>query len=228
MKGLNEYAKMINRIFDAGFSAELNWHSRSNKPKLFLRHDIDFSIDLAYELAKFESDIGVRSTYFFMLTSNMYNIFSNKNADIVKKIKVLGHKISIHYDPTCYKDDQGFVLEKQIFEMAFGENVDIYSIHRPGNFLNDNNRMPGGVYHTYHDRFFREMKYLSDSGGRNVVPIVDEFIRQRPAQDLHLLIHPIWWFEKGSTVTNVLDTWLERRTRFLKGEIRDNCKTYKG
>ena len=41
-----------------------------------LRHDIEFSVDRAYELAKIEKDLGVVSTYTVQVRNNTYNALS--------------------------------------------------------------------------------------------------------------------------------------------------------
>ena len=54
------------------------------------------------------------------------------------------------------------------FEDFFTTKLDIISIHRPGVFLENNNRKLPGCSHTYEDRFFKDIVYLSDSGGKDV------------------------------------------------------------
>ena len=45
-----------------------------------LRHDIEFSIDRALEMARIEhDDLGVYSTYTVQLRNNTYNALSQKN-----------------------------------------------------------------------------------------------------------------------------------------------------
>ena len=52
-----------------------------------LRHDIEFSIDRAYKLAKIEKELGVISTYTVQVRNNTYNALSEKNIDLISKIK---------------------------------------------------------------------------------------------------------------------------------------------
>ena len=56
-------------------------------------------IDRAYELAKLEKELGVSSTYTVQLRNNTYNALSEKNIDLVRKIKDLGHHIGLHQNP---------------------------------------------------------------------------------------------------------------------------------
>ena len=89
---------------------------RSQGPTLLLRHDVDFSVDFAHKLATVEFNLGIHSTYFFMLTSNMYNLISGAHKELVKDIAKMGHKVSIHFDPTAYDQLKKFEDEKKLFE----------------------------------------------------------------------------------------------------------------
>ena len=162
-----------------------------------------------------------------MLTSNMYNLISLENQKLVKSIIKLGHKVSIHFDPSAHEDLEEFDNEKRLFENIFDVKVDIVSVHRPGPFLDNNNLSLCGIPQTYNDVYFRNMKYLSDSGGRDVMPLISEYIEGDRNKGLHLLIHPVWWVGIGTNPTETLNFWRKKNSDFLKSEIRLNCKTYK-
>lgn len=50
-----------------------NWQSK--KKSVILRHDIDQTIEKAYKMASLENSMGVSSTYFVMVSSELYNVF---------------------------------------------------------------------------------------------------------------------------------------------------------
>ena len=158
----------------------------------------------------------------------MYNLISSENQRLVNSIIEMGHKVSIHFDPTAHDKLEKFENEKRLFEDIFRVQVDIVSVHRPGPFLYNNNISLCGIPHTYHDTYFKDMKYFSDSGGRNVLPHVYEYLAGYRSQGLQLLIHPIWWVGNGKNPTETIDFWLNKNSQFLASEIRLNCKTYKG
>lgn len=228
MFSLEQYRKLIFKLTQNGLNPTTDWREIASKNTLLIRHDIDFSVDFAHTLALFESEIGICSTYFFMLTSNMYNLISSKNQRLVKNIIKLRHKVSIHFDPTAYQTLEEFDNEKRLFENIFDVEVNIVSIHRPGPFLENNNISLNGIPQTYSDKYFRKMKYLSDSGGRDVAPLISEYLSGVRSQGLHLLIHPIWWVSKGKSPTETLNFWRENNSDFLRSEVRLNCKTYEG
>ncbi len=226
MYKIDKYQYLMDNLLSSGLNFSTEWNKDDTKEVLFLRHDIDFSPEHALVIAKKEIELGIKSTYFFMFTSNMYNILSKKNQKTIMQIKKMGHKISFHFDPTAHKTLNQFLLEKDIMEKTFNIKVDIVSIHRPGLFLNDSNKKLFGISHTYEDKYFRNMKYLSDSGGRDVTPLIDAYLKNRDNHGLHLLIHPIWWCEEGESATSTLNKWKNNHIDFIKTEIRLNCKTY--
>ena len=57
--------------------------------------------------------------------------------------------------------------------------VDIVSIHRPGVFLNNNNIDLFGSKQTYQNKYFKKMKYISDSSGRDVSHDLDNYLESK-------------------------------------------------
>lgn len=60
----------------------------------FLRHDVDFRIEWALELAEKEHDAGINSTYFMLHT--MPYFYQDDFIDICKKIQDMGHEVGFH------------------------------------------------------------------------------------------------------------------------------------
>jgi hypothetical protein len=217
---------MIESFLRHGFTFE-KFLSAKKAKAIHARHDIDFSLDDAHQLAVIESELGVTSTYFFMLTSNTYNLLSKANHCLVKEIQSLGHEVSLHFDPLARSDmDAGFAAEKRTFEDAFDVSLQIVSLHRPGVFMENNNRKLQGCRHTYEDCFIKEMTYVSDSGGRDIQQKLLNLANQGGDTPLHILLHPIWWTSKTESPTATLNNWLGRHQDFLVGETRRNCKTF--
>ena len=225
MLGIQKYVNLLKSI-KKRFTFKVEWHVIKKK-NILLRHDIDFSLDSAKLIAKKENELKINSTYFFMLSSNMYNVFSDNSQKIIFDIKKLGHKISLHFDPSIYKEkNAGARTEIKTFQNLFKTQLDIISVHRPGNFLKKNNEMLGGCNHTYQDKYFKKIKYISDSGGKDVTNEVSKLILDD--EPLQLLIHPLWWTGYHENVTETLDSILKKKSHLLKEEVRFNVKTYKG
>ena len=226
MFSADQYKVIIESVLENGLVSSTDWMQNSSTSVYFLRHDIDFCVDSARDTAELEKNIGVSSTYFFMMSSNMYNVFSKRNQCLISEIKEMGHKISLHFDPTAYNTLDAFHLEKNSFESLFGVNVDIVSIHRPGPFSDNNNISLFGVRHTYQDKFFKQMKYISDSGGVDPSNSVKDYLSDKEGKGLQLLLHPIWWQSKSKGATETLNEWTNKHNNLIKSEVRSNCKTY--
>ena len=61
-----------------------------------IRHDVEYSIDRSYELAKLEHKLGIETTYLFQIRNNCYNALSVRNISLIQEIHNLGHAIGLH------------------------------------------------------------------------------------------------------------------------------------
>jgi hypothetical protein len=197
---------------------------REPKKQIVLRHDIDFDTNFALKAATIESQMGIKATYFFLLRSSLYNIFSPQDYENVQLIRDMGHTISIHFDPTIYQDfHKGLQQEVAIFRNLFHAEVDIISLHRPNPFFQEFDAPINGIEHTYQSKYFRDIKYVSDSTGvwRFGHPFdTPEFAQQKT---IHLLIHPIWWMLDGNTNLDKLKVYYDLRVDALKADFSHNC-----
>ncbi|MBK9335354.1 MAG: hypothetical protein IPM98_01720 [Lewinellaceae bacterium] len=194
------------------------------KKQIALRHDIDFDTNFALKSAIIESQLGIKATYFFLLRSSLYNIFSPQDYENVQLIREMGHAISIHFDPSIYEDfHKGLQQEVALFRDMFKAEVSIISLHRPDPFFQEYDAPIYGIEHTYQSKYFRDIKYVSDSTGvwRFGHPFdTPEFAQQK---SMHLLIHPIWWMLDGSTNLEKLRVYYDLRVDALKADFSHNC-----
>jgi len=226
MFNLEQYDNLIKRLVNSGLKPTTNWNEKLDTNSLLLRHDVDFSIEFAHQMAQGENKLKICSTFFFMITSNLYNPFSEHNQKLIKEIADMGHKISIHFVPAAHEGLEEFAYEKSVFENIFKKKVDIASVHQPGVFLNKNNITLSGTPQTYQDIFFKKMRYISDSKGRDIFPLINNYLEEPRKIGLHLLIHPIWWMGLGNNPTKIINAWRNQNSNFVTSEIRNNCKVY--
>ncbi len=221
---LGDYRELLQGFLDEGYAFRFFGEQEKQEGEVILRHDIDFDTHMALKTAQIETDLGIQATYFFLLRSNFYNIFSARDFDQVLAIRELGHKISIHFDPLIYQDfHQGLSQEIEIFERLFKEKVDIISLHRPNEFFQTYDAPIHGVEHTYQSKYFKEIKYISDSTGvfRFGHPFDSEEFAQ--GKSIHLLIHPVWWVMQGVSNLDKLRKYYEQRKEDLKMDFYNNC-----
>jgi hypothetical protein len=157
----------------------------------------------------------------------MYNLLSKESTEIIKEIKSLGHRISLHFDSEIYADiHNGFQLEKQIFNKIFDENIDIISYHRPPKKILNKEIELNDFKTTYDNEFFKEIKYFSDSSGifKYGNPVNSEEFKQK--KTMQILIHPIWWISEGN---NRLDKimWHKQKQKYsVENNLKNNLNFY--
>jgi len=192
-----------------------------------LRHDIDFDLGFASEIAKIETELGIKSTFFVMLTNPFYNIFDKWNSNIVNYLMWReDFPVSLRFNPVAYDNPKlGFQQEEKLFREFFGVSFKIISIHIPiqeplSRFLK--------VDHTYKGKWFRDIKYISDSKGffREGNPFESDWFKE--GKSAQVLLHPIWWMQEGNDVIDKLINWQAKKYKKFKSDIAESCKPYKG
>ena len=195
---MTEYQKFLTKFIERGYEILSMSTMFEKKNQLMLRHDIDFSIPFAYQIACQEAEINVKSSFFFLLRSKAYNIFELENFKLIKKIHELGHKISVHFDASLYDNvHSGLQKELDMFSLLGDsfEKIELVSIHRPKDGLLGSEEKIQFIEHTYMPKYFRDIAYFADSGGsfKYGNSLESEAFKQNDT--IHLLIHPIWWVE---------------------------------
>lgn len=165
---------------------------------IILRHDVDYHIDYALELAKIEKKLNIKSTYFFLLRSDFYNLFSFESINKINIIKKLGHKISLHFDDAIYNKNLkiNFLREKKFFEKMMNVKIDIISFHRPLKKYIQSNKRVFGISHTYQSKYMKKIKYFSDSRNKFSYGNPLSTLEYKKNISMQILIHPIWWVSK--------------------------------
>lgn len=174
-----------------------NW-DLSNRCAI-LRHDIDNDIEMALKLAKVEKELGVKSTYFVLVTSDFYNVFSAKSERILGDILECGHDIGLHFDEVRYpefltlEDIREKILEEaKLLSFAIGKPIETVSMHRPSKRILEADLKIPGMINSYGKTYFNNFKYVSDSRRRWREP-VDEIVISGRYSRLHILTHAIWY-----------------------------------
>jgi hypothetical protein len=224
---LSNYKGFLEHILKSGYRFVQFKEQSEPMGEVILRHDIDFDCSLALESARIEKELDIKSTFFFLLGNDSYNLFSQANKECVEAIRNLGHTVSIHFDPTIYEDfHTGFAMEKAMFEKCFEVEVDIISLHRPNKFFLDFDEPFDGVEHSYMKKYFKDIKYFADSKGlwRYGHPFNSEEFKSR--KSLHVLVHPVWWMLPGDLNTDKLIHFYNEKKGWLKDHIGANCMPF--
>ena len=226
---IGDYKIFIKKFISKSYNfINFNQLDVNDNRQIILRHDVDISIDLALKMAYIENDLNISSTYFFLLTNESYNLLSDKNIAKVRRIKELGHEISLHFDLSIYSDPKsGFIFEMEIFNKVFDEKIYITSIHRPNeNFLNKPDKY-FTIPNTYEKKLTENAKYFADSGGnfRFGNPIDSEEFNS--GENVQIGIHPIWWIESEKNVSKTIEKVLKNKSIKYRDHIKNTIKTFK-
>ena len=91
-----EYVSIIENIINNYNVVDYTDVNENTKSFAIIRHDIEFSLHRALNLAKIDHTLGIKSSFFVQLRNNCYNALSKENLDILNEISKLGHHIGAH------------------------------------------------------------------------------------------------------------------------------------
>tara|TARA_B110000046_G_C12909619_1_gene362250 strand:+ start:73 stop:816 length:744 start_codon:yes stop_codon:yes gene_type:complete len=175
----------------------LTFNEYNGQNCFLIRHDVDYDINKAYEMAQLENEMGIKATYFILLSTNNYNVFTFDNQKMICAIKEMGHEIGLHFDPSKYTNDINQHFENQILLLNKIIDNSIYSVslHNPSM----HNKYPNfsGYNNAYSKRFFNSSNYLSDArfNFRNKEPF--DFIETIDDSVTQISLHPIHYSIEG-------------------------------
>ena len=197
---------------------------------LVVRHDVDFSPAAALAMAEQEAAMGVSASYFVLLRTEFYNLFSAEALAAIRRIAGLGHVVGLHFDAALYPADaiEAAVGEEcRQLENLVGQPVTVLSFHRPSQSLIGQADRISGRINAYGGRFVRDMGYCSDSRGawRHGLPLEHSAVQAGRA--LQLLVHPFWWTEPSLPPEERLQRFLAERAEFLDRELARHCVVHK-
>lgn len=203
-----------------------NWEKE--KRCAILRHDIDNDIEKALEIAKVESGLDVRSTFFVLVTSDFYNVFSSKNSRLLQEIMDCGHDIGLHFDEVRYPDidtsedaRDKILQEVHLLEQAIGRKVTAVSMHRPSKMMLEADLSIPGMINSYGNDFFKGFKYVSDSRRRWREPI-EEIISSEQYERLHILTHAIWYNKMETDIHGSISSFVNSGNRMRYEAEKEN------
>ena len=207
---------------------------------VLMRHDVEYSVERAYDLAKVEESMDFTSAFFFQWTNNSYNILSRKNMSMVKDMHERGHEIGLHFALNGMTDME--LVRKQIkkeidmLSEMFGFEITTFSVHRPSkDILKENIKLPG-IINAYQDEFFTfaenvtedspvAVKYMADSNHiwRYGYPDEKNILGHEKVQ---ILTHPFAWTKTGYDNFDNYKALVTEKTREMIDSIHNECKDF--
>lgn len=202
-----------------------------NRPLVIMRHDIDMDLEAALRISSLEKELGIHSTYFFMVRCPLYNVFGINGAKQVKQILAAGHHFGLHFNCSLYEDisldnlNYYITREGELLENFFERPIEVISFHRPGPLELSGVELDKWP-NSYERVFLEEFEYFSDSRGNwaRGDPLESEAFRKR--KNLHILVHPIWWTVVAMAAYEQLVSLVEQISRRTEQYISEDCQVW--
>lgn len=221
------YRSLLSLLREGGY-AITDYHNYTAYPRcVILRHDIDTSISQAVRMAETEAEAGVRSTFFVLLRTDLYNPASAAAQKQLRRIQNLGHELGLHFDEAAYPagttaDTVNRILqERNILSSLLETPVTTVSMHRPSRTALEADLKISGMINTYERTFFRDFKYLSDSRRRWREP-VEEIVCSGEYDRLHILTHAFWYHEQEQDIGESIGNFIRFASAERYEQMRDN------
>jgi len=239
MFSYSDYKEIIKIIKSTGRQA--NYSDALHRDQfIIMRHDVEYSVERAYALAKVESSMDFTSTFFFQWTNNSYNLLSRKNRDLICDMHERGQNIGLHFALNGMTDMQEvrkqIIKEMHMLSEMLGFEISEFSVHRPSPaVLAENIKLPG-IINAYQDEFFTftenasekselAVKYMSDANHiwRYGYPDEKNILGHDKVQ---ILTHPFAWTKKGYDNFGNYQSLVEEKYRELIDSIDNECKDF--
>ena len=185
-------------LLDAAAAGGYRWASFDHKPEtgdLFLRHDVDLSLEAALTTARLEHERGARATYFLMTESVFYNLASAEGRAALTELRALGHAVGLHaVYPSAARDDR--------FDP-------VLAWHNPDpEYVFD---AVDGVVNVMQAPWFTHGRYRSDSNQHWREGCPHDELRAGAFDWLQLLTHPEIWVYRGATMGETMRAMLDEK-----------------
>ncbi len=197
------------RLLDAAGAGGYRWARFDAEPQpgdLFLRHDVDLSLEAALAMARLEHEHGASATYFLMTESVFYNLDSALGRAALSELRDLGHAVGLHaVYPRAHGDERfDAVLAWHNPEPAYvGEPVD-------------------GFVNVMQAPWFTKGRYRSDSNQHWREGCPHDELRAAAFEWLQLLVHPEIWVYRGTTMGETMRTMVTAKQGQLLEYLADD------
>jgi hypothetical protein len=205
---LDDYRDLLAAVRSGGY--RLSWFGDVPEPgRLFLRHDVDLTLDAAVRMAELEAREDVTATYFLMTESLFYNLASPEGVAAIERLRALGHRVGLH---AVYPNA---TLDDRFDPVVAWHNPDPATMTLP----------VAGAINVMGEPYFTPQTYRSDSNQRWRSGDPRDELRSGAFPWLQLLVHPEIWVYDGATMGQTMRTMLEaekqRRLAQLPGDKID-------
>ncbi|MDE3024808.1 MAG: hypothetical protein KGI93_04490 [Acidobacteriota bacterium] len=202
---LAHYRELLDAVEAGGY----RWASFDHEPRtgdVFLRHDVDLSLEAALAMAELENDAGVSATYFLMTESHFYNLDAHIGRDTVRGLRELGHAVGLHaVHPNAR-------LDERFDPVVAWHNPDPEYMSQP----------IAGAMNVMQPPWFVRGQYRSDSNAHWREGCPHDELAHGGFEWLQILVHPEIWVYEGSTMREAMESMLDaKREEWVEALIDD-------
>jgi hypothetical protein len=191
---LTHYRELLEAARVGGY----DWATFDREPRpgvVYLRHDVDLSLEAALEMALIERELGARATYFLMTESGFYNLDSQEGRDAQRQLREWGHAVGLHaVHPRAQLDDR--------FD-------DVIAWHNPDPAFMS--QPIDGAVNVMAEPYFTPDCYRSDSNQHWREGCPHAQLATSELEWLQLLVHPEIWVYDGATMRETMESMLDAK-----------------
>ncbi|HVS85913.1 MAG TPA: hypothetical protein VHD91_09800 [Gaiellaceae bacterium] len=196
-------------LLDAAEAGGYRWAFFDHEPQagdLFLRHDVDMSLEAATAMAELEAERGVRATYFLMTRSQFYNLDSRDGEAALARLRELGHRVGLHaLQPDAPEDPR--------FDRVLAWHTpDPATMSAPVE----------GWTSAYAAPWFDVERYRSDSNRHWRQGCPHDDLRAGAFDWLQLLVHPEIWVFPGETMRETMLSLIDAEREVMLRKMAEN------
>ena len=202
---LDHYRDLLRAAGRGGY----RWASFDREPEegdLFLRHDVDLSLDAALRMAELEAEEGAAATYFLMTESVFYNLGSSEGRDALGRLRALGHRVGLH---AVWPNAE---LDERFDPVVAWHNPDPEYMSAPVEAATNVMAEP----------WFAPATYRSDSNQRWRHGCPHDELAAGSFPWLQLLTHPEIWAYPGETMGETMHAMLDAERERRIGQLRSD------
>lgn len=229
-----EYRQILRRVAKSGKSKTFE-EAETAEQFIVIRHDVEFSLEKALQMAIIESQYGAVASYFIQIGNMAYNAFSEHSLRIIRAIASLGHEIGLHYrqsDEARAEEEIG--TQAQMLSQCAGVGVNLFSTHRPQKDTRYHEYKVAGMLNAYSERFFTrtedtenvKVRYIADSKFRWNYGRPDAETIEK-SDKIQLLVHPFQWQEEKLGMEEVFAEILGEKTAEQEVNFANEFGRYK-
>lgn len=196
-------------LLDAARVGGYRWAFFDREPEpgdLFLRHDVDMSLEAMLALAELEAERGVGATYFLMTRSQFYNLDSRDGPPAIARLRELGHRVGLH----AVAPDTA--LDERFDPVVAWHTPDAETMSEP----------IAGAVNPYAPPWFDRERYRSDSNQQWRGGCPHEQLAAGVYDWLQLLIHPEIWVFPGATMRDTMLALIDAEREVMLRKMADN------